>query len=160
MKSVTRPLTPGPFATRSQRFPRAPPRVRPSDTAIHGRNGRVETTTITAETTIVAPANNHGALSPNPKAPPEFVVYVSERTPGITLIAGVPDRVCWTHALLSWSRSNAPAATAYSRIVERRAALTAYRRDWACASLMQRSAYGRALSRAFSIGLPQREQIP
>ena len=30
--------------------------------------------TITAETTIVAPANSHGALSPNPNAPPEFVV--------------------------------------------------------------------------------------
>ena len=74
MKSVTRPLNPGPFATRSARFPSAPPRIRPSDTAIHGRIGRVETTTITAETTIVAPANNHGALSPNPNAPPEFVV--------------------------------------------------------------------------------------
>src|SRR6266542_1181635 len=54
MKSVTRPLNPGPFATRSARFPRAPPRIRPSDTAIHGRIGRVETTTITTETTIVA----------------------------------------------------------------------------------------------------------
>ena len=74
MKSVTRPLTPDPFATRSARLPRAPPRIRPSDTAIHGRIGRVETTTITAETTIVAAANNQGALSPNPNAPPEFVV--------------------------------------------------------------------------------------
>jgi predicted metal-binding membrane protein len=35
-----------------------------------------------------------------------------------------------------------------------------FRRDWAWASLMQRSTYGRALTRAFSIGLPQMSQIP
>src|SRR3990172_8115521 len=33
-------------------------------------------------------------------------------------------------------------------------------RVWACASLMQRSTYGRALMRAFSMGLPHLSQIP
>src|SRR4029453_14421194 len=123
-KSVTRPLNPGPFATRSQRFPRAPPRIRPSDTAIHGRIGRVETTTITAETTIVAPANNHGALSPTPNAPPEFVVYVSERRRGITRMGALRESVGPPQPLPSWWRTSPPAATAYSRIAERRTALT------------------------------------
>ena len=39
--------------------------------------------TMSTETMIVAPANNHGALPPMLNAPPEFVVNRSVSTPGI-----------------------------------------------------------------------------
>ena len=74
MKSVTSPRNPGPFTIRSVRFPRAPPRMSPRAIATFRRIGRNDAQTITSDTTIVAPANTHGALRPSPNAPPEFVV--------------------------------------------------------------------------------------
>ena len=140
MKSVTGPPNPGPFSARSARLPSAPPRISPSATAIEGRIGRKEKTTITTITTIVAPANSHGALRPIPNAPPEFVVYVSDSTPGITRTGGRPVRAFSTQVFVSRSRIRTAAATAYRRPGQRRAAPTGYRRDCAWASLMQRSA--------------------
>ena len=83
MKSMTRPCNPDPRTTRSVRLPSAPPRISPSATAVSMFRCRNAVATMSTETMIVAPANNHGALPPMLNAPPEFVVNRSVSTPGI-----------------------------------------------------------------------------
>ena len=114
-----------------------------------------------ATTTADTPTKNHGALWPMLNAPPELVVNRNVRTPGTTSI-GEPGRVASAQIFVIRSRPKETTATTKSvRAARLRRASTGQRRDCAaCASLMQSSAYGRALIRAFSIGLPQRSHRP
>ena len=56
-------------SARSVRLPSAPPRIRPSADRDDGSRWRKAVATITSETMIVAPANSHGALWPEPEGP-------------------------------------------------------------------------------------------
>ena len=85
----------------------------------------------------------------------------SSSTPGITLIGGRPASACSTQSFVSRSRSQIGARDGEEHARRARVARHGpYRRDCAWASLMQRSTYGSAFTRAFSMGLPQTSQMP
>ena len=79
----------------------------------------------------------------------------------MTVRGGRPASVCSTQTLLRRSRSHTAPATENRTPAERPWRVTgAYRRDCAWASLMQRSTYGSAFTRAFSMCFPQMSQMP
>ena len=117
---------------------------------------------IATDTTIDAPTKIHGARCPRLNAPPEFVVNRRSSTPGMTVIGGRPASACSTQTLVSRSRSQTARRDGEERCPPSAPwrVTGAYRRDCAWASLMQRSTYGSAFTRAFSMGFPQMSQMP
>src|SRR6266540_14050 len=104
MKSMTSPDTPGPRMIRSVRLPRAPPRISPRPSALAPEESRPDATTIAAHTTRVAAKKSQGCPPNRPKAPPEFVVYRSWATSGMTWTGGLPARYRSARCLVRRSR--------------------------------------------------------